>query len=184
MNSTIINKIPNMQSKTYLELGIGNGASFESVKAKKKTSVDIKSPADFNGTTDEFFASLRKNRKFDVIFIDANHDFDFAVRDFNNAVKFCREWVLIHDMIPPSGRYIRPRFCSDSYRLLHYLLKYTDYTVLPMQGYFGLTFVKMPVEPLEIEPARAQVGYPEFAEFIAKQRLYTEDEIAEALCAS
>ena len=58
MSSTIINNLPNIENKTYLELGVFNGINFNQILAKNKFSVDINGNATYNGTTDEYFSQL------------------------------------------------------------------------------------------------------------------------------
>jgi hypothetical protein len=179
MITNLINQIPGM--KSYLELGIGNGRNFEAVECKAKTSVDVNGRATFAGTTDEFFSQLSLRKKFDVIFIDANHDFDFALRDFNHAVKHCRQWVLLHDLIPPSEKYTAPRFCSDSYKLLYLFSTQPDLHYYPMDGYYGLTFVRMPAAPIDKDERCQTLSFAAFQEMIKTVRLYHEEEIIRML---
>lgn len=190
MIADIINQIPDM--KSYLELGVGNGRNFEAVECRSKTSVDVNGRATFTGTTDDFFAQLTLRKKFDVVFIDANHDFEYILRDFNSSIEHCRKWILIHDMIPPSEKYTAHRFCSDSYRLLWWLWerhdiehgKYTSYT---MNDHYGLTFVKMPARPInEVEimawyRSQKVISYGQFRELASTRQLYSVETIVEVV---
>ena len=127
MSSTIINNINDIEKYSYLELGVFNNVNFNNIKCKNKFSVDMNGNAMFTGTTDEYFDQLSTSERFDIIFIDANHDFEYVIRDFNNAIKHANKWVLLHDMVPKSVKFIQPKFCSDSFRVLHYLIKETDF---------------------------------------------------------
>jgi hypothetical protein len=190
MIADLINQIPGM--KSYLELGIGNGRNFDAVACKSKTSVDVNGRATFLGTTDDFFARLSLRKKFDVIFIDANHDFEYVLRDFNSSVEHCRKWILIHDMIPPSEKYTAHRFCSDSYRLLWWLWERHDiengrYIAYTMSDHYGLTFVEMPARPInEVEimawyKSNKVISYGKFMESVKTKRLYSAETIIEKL---
>ena len=179
MNADYINLIPDIESRSYLELGIGNGASFAAVKAQTKKAVDPNGRADFTMGTDEYFRTHRK--KYDVIFIDANHDFDNVLRDFNSAVKACKEWVVIHDLIPPAEKYTAPRFCSDGYKLLAYLIRESGLSVYPMSENMGLTFIRMPAAPVFPPDGYRALTYAEFMKGLVGAKLYSKAEIESAL---
>lgn len=46
MPTYLLNEIPNIKEKSYLELGIFDGHHFRTVNTKMKTSVDLNHPAD------------------------------------------------------------------------------------------------------------------------------------------
>jgi predicted O-methyltransferase YrrM len=116
--------------KTYLELGIGNGGSFamacyflqatldkavavddfsyKSLISQSGTEVSrmieqVQVNADvsfINATTDRFFAGLNKAHKFDCIFIDADHSYEAAHRDYVNALNHINQngILIFHDI--------------------------------------------------------------------------------------
>lgn len=181
MSSTIINNIVDIENYSYLELGIFKNVNFNNIKCINKFSVDMNGNAMFTGTTDEYFQQLSKNEQFDIIFIDANHDYEYVVRDFNNAINHATKWVLLHDMIPSSKKFIQPKFCSDSFRVLQYLIKETDFEIYAMNNNFGLTFVKMPATNIEPPAEYSAISYDEFVEFISTVKLYSDEEMIEIL---
>ena len=181
MSSVIINNIENIENFSYLELGIFDNVNFNNIKCKNKFSVDMNGNAMFTGTTDEYFDQLSVSEKFDIIFIDANHDYEYVIRDFNNAIKHATKWVLLHDMIPRSKKFIQPRFCSDSFRVLQYLIKETNFEIYAMNNNFGLTFVKMPATSIEPPSEYSTISYNEFVEFINGVKLYSDNEMIEIL---
>lgn len=140
-------------------------------------AVDINGRADFTGTTDEFFDSIQVPRRWDIIFIDANHDYEYVLRDFNNSIQYANDWVILHDMIPPTARHTEKRFCSDGYKFLYRLKTETDYEVFPMLGNAGLTFVRIPQLPARIKPKVSDLMYFDFMIWLAGIRLYAESEI-------
>ena len=181
MSSLILNNLNGLENKSYLELGIAKNKNFTAIKCNNKFSVDINQRAMFVGTTDSFFEQLDTNKKFDIIFIDANHDFDFVVRDFNNAQKHCNEWILIHDMIPPDLRHTISKFCSDSFRFLYCLLKETQLEIYPMNNNFGLTFIKMPAHEVIPDESYKTVSYETVMDYLSNKKLYSDEEIIDIL---
>ena len=181
MSSLIINNLPNIENKSYLELGVFDGKNFAGINAGHKESVDVNGNATFTGTTDDYFAQLKKKIKFDIIFIDANHDYEFVVRDFNNSVKHSTEWVLMHDMIPPSKKYTKPSKCSDSYKVLFHLLTKTNFEVYAMNENFGFTLIKMPAHSIVLTNEDKNLSYESFMLFMNTQKLYTNEEIIKVL---
>jgi hypothetical protein len=181
MSSEIINNLKNIQECSYLELGVRDNINFDKINAKNKMSVDINGDAMFNGTTDDYFASLAPDVKFDIIFIDACHDYEYVLRDFNNSVDRASQWILMHDMIPPSVKYTASKFCSDSYKILYYMLKQQQFEIYPMDNNFGFTLIRMPANKITPTESYANTSYAEFSEFIKTVKLYSDDEIIELL---
>lgn len=106
----LINKI---NAQSYLEIGLGDGDVFRSVKCPKKYGVDpqfgnfvyekgtkcnIKPTHEM--TSDQFFEQNKET--FDVIFVDGMHKAEFAERDINNSLSCLNDWgyIICHDMNP------------------------------------------------------------------------------------
>jgi hypothetical protein len=177
MSSRIINHLPSIEDYTYLELGVFDNANFNTIACKNKHSVDMNGIALFTGTTDEYFASIGADTQFDIIFIDANHDYDYVLRDFNNSIDHATKWILMHDMIPPSKKYISPEKCSDSYKILYYMLSQEKFEIYPMNNNFGLTLIKLPAKKIYPSEGYKQISYSSFVEFMTTQKVYSDEEI-------
>ena len=92
----------------YLEIGLDNGQTFNTVSCNEKTSVD---PAlgqyshanpTFKMTSDDFFKSIDGSRTWDIIFIDGLHHADQVYRDINNSLRHLSDngVIICHDMNP------------------------------------------------------------------------------------
>jgi Methyltransferase domain len=111
--------------KRYLEIGVFKGEVFFSVKAMRKYAVDpafsftmqmryqvmLKNPANiraryFRKTSDVFFQEdapkLFSKKKIDICFIDGMHEFEYALRDVENALQYLDEGgvIVLHDCNP------------------------------------------------------------------------------------
>lgn len=99
----INNLISRYGYRSYLEIGVHTGVSFESILCDEKVGVD---PSDnypnisYKLTSDEFFA--QNNKKFDVVFIDGLHLNEQVQKDFENAFNCLNDGgaIVLHDCNP------------------------------------------------------------------------------------
>lgn len=168
MSSLIVDvvNIDNATPLSYLELGTGDGVNFKQIKWEDKISVDINGKATYTMTTDEFFK--QNTRTFDIVFIDANHDFDYVVRDYINSIKICKKVLIIHDMFPVSEILSHSKYCSDSYKLLAYFVD-SNFNYKTVKHDHGLTLLSFPFKELDLNLLEKYRNLP-YQEFI---RLYT-----------
>ena len=107
--------IDKINAQSYVEIGLGGGQVFNSIKCQKKYGVDpqygnfvfekgtkcsIKPTHPM--TSDEFF--LQNQEKFDVIFIDGLHEAHQVEKDINNSLESLNDngFIVCHDMSPMS----------------------------------------------------------------------------------
>jgi hypothetical protein len=111
--------------KNYLEIGVFNGHIFFRIQSRFKVAVDpafqfgsgrkagklLLNPYNlynryFEKTSDDFFASDAPNlfaeKKIELALIDGMHEFDFALRDVENTLRYSAEdaVLLLHDCNP------------------------------------------------------------------------------------
>lgn len=111
--------------KTYLEIGVLGANNFFPIKCGKKIAVDpqfkfnwkgrlgemLKNTSNINAsffetTSDLFFEQhapkIFRNRKLDIALVDGMHEFDYALRDVLNSLKYLAEdgVIVMHDCNP------------------------------------------------------------------------------------
>jgi len=130
--SLIYNLLYLTNCKRYLELGVEQSYRLNEVKniVDKCVGVDISNLDGFddgvdfyNMSTDDFFN--QNQEKFDVVFIDAEHDYEQVKKDFENSLKILNEFgvIILHDTDPIDLRLLTGMFCSDSFRIVNYVYK-------------------------------------------------------------
>ena len=110
----VINQIFDVlpQRKNYLEVGIFKGATFQNILAGEKWGVDIAPSFDYSELpknsrvfvepSDNFFAGLAVEKKFDMVYIDAEHTFHQAYRELVHSINHLEKWgvILLDDTVP------------------------------------------------------------------------------------
>lgn len=173
----LLNALPGIEDRTYLELGIddsGNFRTFGRVRARVKYGVDcVPRPLVTHWmTTDAFFAGpAAALAPFDIVFVDANHQLEFVVRDFNNAVRLLspRGIILAHDLVPPTPAHVDPGLCGTGYQFLHHVAVFDAMPFWTLNADCGLTVFPQPL-PLPVERLRP-VDYAEFMPVIEPRRV-------------
>jgi hypothetical protein len=118
--------IRELRLRSYLEIGVFEGDTFENVKARRRYGVD---PAPMFDVTlmprrsrfaamnsDDFFRSIRPSLRFDIVFIDGLHTFEQTYRDVINTLSHVRGGVIVIDDTVPSDRYSAIPDQDESYR--------------------------------------------------------------------
>ena len=129
--------------KSYLELGVGVGYCLHNISkiVDKAVGVDIidnrefKSGEFYQMKTDEFFE--KNNDKFDLIFIDANSEFGYVKKDFENSLKILnpRGIIIIDDSDPLYEYLTSSSRCGDTYKIADYI----------RQNHYELDIVTLPI---------------------------------------
>ncbi len=115
-----------LQPKLYVEIGVRRGASLMQALPETKVigidpNMNFSAPIErehnmllSSATSDEFFGldvNREKCRGFDLAFIDGDHSFEQALRDFENLESLARasSIICLHDVIPMDERTAQPK---------------------------------------------------------------------------
>jgi hypothetical protein len=102
----IINKlIKDNDYQSYLEIGYGNGETYNQINIKNKMGVDInpRSGAKYIMSSENFFLFAKNNKlKYDIIFIDGNHKYEFVKKDVISSLEALNDGgtIVMHDCNP------------------------------------------------------------------------------------
>ena len=99
-----------INAENYLEVGVLSGLTFSKIEVKNKTAVDPKFSCDpktlggyfFETTSNEYFETLDKNVKFDLIYLDGLHTFEQTLLDLLNSMQFLspKGLIIVDDVYP------------------------------------------------------------------------------------
>jgi hypothetical protein len=141
----------------YLELGVQKGSCFNRVAplAKEAYAVDIINSFDlikenknliwFQGYTTDFLYKHDVNKKFDLVFIDADHKHEASLLDFKTVLPLVNfnGLILLHDTYPPSEEYTSPKYCYDTYKTADYIRRnIPEVEIVTIPLFFGLSIVR------------------------------------------
>lgn len=130
-----------LKGETYLEIGVGEGATFFNIKAKRKIGVDpkigkkvkirwvhrliwgkplIKKIRLFETTSDNFFSKKVEflKEKVDVVLIDGLHTYQQSLREVINCLDYLssKGFIVMHDCNPFSKTIAYPASNIDEAR--------------------------------------------------------------------
>jgi len=137
--------IKELNYSSYLELGVSTGeCCWNIVECDRKVGVDSNPTLDIPNvictTTDEYFASLDNNVKFDLIFIDAYHEKYQVYKDFCNSLNHLTPngIIVFHDIYPLSKQNINIQTANGNvYELWIELVNKYNSQVSVVIGYPG-----------------------------------------------
>lgn len=145
-----------MRPNVYLEIGIFQCVTFNEVSKYAKIAIgsdlEASSSNHFELPNQELILGdidvvveqlLKREIKPDLVFIDANHECDFVVRDFETIEPFLNRNALVvfHDTYPGSIEQTSQEFCGDAYLAVPKLRKkFGNYSFVTLPIHPGLTF--------------------------------------------
>lgn len=149
-------------TKTYLELGIGSCSTFNRMAPlfmvslavdKMESNLGHITPSDkvrgFGLTTSQFLTGEGRQYEYDFVFIDANHDANFVLADFNLVFPLVSGggYIVIHDTYPPGGTHMGIEACHNAWKEAEYLSNFKGvsghpYEIITLSGHLGLTLVR------------------------------------------
>jgi hypothetical protein len=123
--------------------------------------------------------------EFDIIFVDADHNFSQILRDFNNSFQICRKYLFLHDLLPSKEEHTIPSKCGDAFKLLYYLVKQEGLNdkIRTLNADCGLTVLTMPLR-FELAPPSKSIfsmTYSDFMEQTKSYQLFSVDQVVASL---
>ena len=162
----ILNLCKEYSIKSYLELGIRNSIIPSLIKdiVPCIVGVDIINIKKFDGifncmTTNNFF-KINKI-KFDMIFIDANHEFEYVREDFINSLNCVNDngIILLHDTYPVNELMTNKQLCNNCYLMINYIKR----------NYIFLELLNIPISPglcIVKKNNNSSFDYPNFDNYV------------------
>jgi hypothetical protein len=108
--------------QSYLELGVRDKTNtFNHINCIKKEGVDIDDGCQPTHlmTTDDYFSSVGKDVKWDIIFIDASHEKNQVLKDFNNSLEHLNEngTIIMDDINPFFEELLQEYYCHNEWEV-------------------------------------------------------------------
>lgn len=94
----------------YLEIGLSTGDCYREIKCDMKRWIDpqplCQEPGGIYMPSDDAFAAMDEDDKYDLIFIDGDHRWEQVARDIDNSVQRLsfRGTIVMHDCNPQTER--------------------------------------------------------------------------------
>lgn len=148
-----------MKPNVYVELGICGGSTFNAVApfSSEAYAVDIaigmpkailqgEKYKPFVMKTEEFAKKWKEDikKEIDLIFIDADHSKEAVYNDIMNFWPYLKTdsgLMVLHDMWPPSSKYVDPGYCGDGFLVKQKIKKELpdlEFVSLPLQYGLGV----------------------------------------------
>ena len=145
-----------LKPERYLEIGVYQGLCLDRIQehAKECYAVDVNFMRKnfknnvfcFETTSDNFFNMITKDLKFDMVFIDGDHNKDQVYKDFINVKDRVIDdgFVFLHDSYPINEHMLHPSLCENSWEAVRDIKSqfYTEWEILTLPFNPGLTMMK------------------------------------------
>ena len=140
-------------ARSYLEFGTHKNETIGKVKCPKRYGVDmIIEPLGHPGVTmfamtTEYFIKefAAQHAPYDVVFIDASHDYESVERDFKGIWPLVSDegLVLLHDVNPGTLEDTAPGLCGDAWKFaLELRTLHQEYECVVLPYHPGLMIVR------------------------------------------
>lgn len=145
-----------IKPENYLEIGVRDGSSLLPVSkwAKKCHAVDVKFPHKnydqhvilYEMTSDDFFNQIDKDLKFDMVFIDGDHNKEQVYKDFINVKDRVIDdgFIFFHDSYPHADWMLSPYFCNNCWQAVLKIKNefYREFEIITLPFTPGVTIMK------------------------------------------
>ena len=131
---------------SYLEIGVQGKFCWNQIKCDNKVGVepcgDFTDHNIYKMNSDEFFKI--NNSKFDLIFIDGDHNEPQVTRDINNSLKRLNSkgLIVMHDAFPPEERFTEALRCGTVFKSIWAARCAYNLDILTYTGDFGVAVMK------------------------------------------
>lgn len=118
--------IKKFKYKSYLEIGVQYGHTWNTIECLHKTGVE----PEFTHVDDRIY-KLKSDKFFelntsffDLIFVDGDHSFEQSKRDIMHAflVLNPKGRIVCHDVLPKDQEHTNPYLCGEVYRSIAHVL--------------------------------------------------------------
>lgn len=140
--------------KSYLEVGVQFKDNWNKISCQYKVGVEPNNLNDINihpVTSNQFFEGNKQ--KFDIVFIDGDHNYSQVIQDYRNALKVLNEGgrIIFHDALPDSKECTHNLKCGTVYKALLQIRSEHAYDICTWEDDFGVCVITPSVNAQVIE---------------------------------
>ncbi len=153
------------QLSVYLELGTAKGACFNQVAPLADVAIAVDHDPDkyeyvyqnknlvWHASTTKEFLKRYRGDPFDLVFVDAGHEFESSWYDFQHVAPLVRSngIILLHDTYPPNENFLHPDLSGDTWKTAWKIRQELSnkYEIVTLPFYFGISIVRKCRKQLE-----------------------------------